>query len=493
MMDDEHDNEKPLAHIRRKKHDTDGKFACMHGHTARKRMDTSNDCSVERSSKAQFARPHDGSTPELARGYVMTEFELAGFEVETSLHDRKAWERIPELLSTRSLALPLTRKSADGKIVQTVKLEARGLILPDARVATEQQQLKREIYTVTGDVRGSRPGRKRRSWRWRLRGLKLHATVPHAAPEKILDPLLPMRLTCPSYVGKAPQSAIVRTDHVHAAFYCAFSGGRPLEIDLGHNCRVSAVSTQGRHPATRRYPHTSHSKEEGWVVEGQPDWDPSKPYRGPFWTVIATENDRKGTNGGHPAQMLQPQFVTRYQLLWRADGTRCPWHSLGEFQGNTDECSEVAHMLAHHAGVGKEGLVCRHLRIIPLHSQGGGALRVGVYGVPVDVHGKRRVGLGDQRATATATTATATHDEEYDETVKYTITAPGASYNSRFCNSGSSGMWLKCNCSWCRGDMFKPSVRRRAQRQQAAEEVRDLRRAFDLVKVELEGRALRSY
>ena len=42
----------------------------------------------------------------------------------------------------------------------------------------------------------------------------------------------------------------------------------------------------------------------------------------------------------------QPAWVSRYELFWRADGAR-NWHSLGQFVGNTDETTEIAHSFAN--------------------------------------------------------------------------------------------------------------------------------------------------
>ena len=55
----------------------------------------------------------------------------------------------------------------------------------------------------------------------------------------------------------------------------------------------------------------------------------------------------------------QPQFVSKYELLWRADRGR-EWHSLGHFRGNTDATSEVAQSFA---GI-KGGLRARYLRVV---------------------------------------------------------------------------------------------------------------------------------
>jgi hypothetical protein len=84
-------------------------------------------------------------------------------------------------------------------------------------------------------------------------------------------------------------------------------------------------------------------------------WRPAsrQRHRGPFWTVISD-----AAHGGHPAWQ-QPQFVSKYELLWRADRGR-EWHSMGHFRGNTDATSEVAQSFA---GI-KGGLRARYLRVV---------------------------------------------------------------------------------------------------------------------------------
>ena len=106
-----------------------------------------------------------------------------------------------------------------------------------------------------------------------------------------------------------------------------------------------------------------------------------------------------------PDEWYEPQFVTRYELLWRAEGGRA-WHSLGNFGGNSDGTSEVSHSFSTVRG----GLHARYLRLVPLEcSEGGGAVRVGVYGRALGAErtrgGSAEVEGSDQLVMYTLTTA----------------------------------------------------------------------------------------
>lgn len=173
-----------------------------------------------------------------------------------------------------------------------------------------------------------------------------------------------------------------------SAFSPARARGQPLEVDLGSTCLITNVSTQGRHPATRRYPHT-HWEHGRYIVEDADylmHYDASKrQYGGPWWTVIIDEqNGYPGYRSGWlpiPEEFMKPQYVTSYELLWRAEGGR-GWHSLGTFRGNSDATSEVTHALTATKG---GGLHARYLRFVPLDGvNNGGALRVGVYGTVIE-------------------------------------------------------------------------------------------------------------
>ena len=331
--------------------------------------------------------------------------------------------------------------------VTTATLRGEGSILPDPKMAAASYELNHRIYSVVGDG-VSRVGGRRKSWRYKVSGLKLVAELPSQAPEALYATahrgstprLLQARLHCPTC--RVPQNAIVRTNVPAAAFSVETARGRHLNIDLGHQCFVRALSTQGRHPPTRLYPHVANDARDGWAVEGQPQWNPKERYTGPKFRVLLTEQDREA----HRNPYVTPQWVSRFELLWRSDGGR-EWFSLGNFDGNSDATTEVAQVLDQtHKG----GLVCRYLRIVPLDCHCGGALRVGVYGEPANERvaesaagGRRRGGA----ATGRAGGRPGARDEE--ETITYTITAPSESFNSQFCLDGSAGKG--CRCSYCMG------------------------------------------
>ena len=131
-----------------------------------------------------------------------------------------------------------------------------------------------------------------------------------------------------------------------------------LDIDLGHTCKIEAFSSQGRFPYTRQYPHTWQDLDtRSFHVEDRPMWDRNERYTGPFWRRACTsEDDLFGRHHPSIVDAVQPRWVTRYELLCRAEGGRA-WVSLGVFDGNKDATSEVCHSLKAI----KPGVVARYL------------------------------------------------------------------------------------------------------------------------------------
>lgn len=120
----------------------------------------------------------------------------------------------------------------------------------------------------------------------------------------------------------------------------------------------------------------------------------------------------------HP--LLQLAWVTRYELLWRSDGGRA-WNSLGEFRGNVDPTTEVAHSFGDMQG---GGLRARYLRVRPLECEGKGAMRLGVYGTAI-------CGTDDVQV-AGQTGSPAARDDATPQFVTYLLIQPRPSSNRRF-------------------------------------------------------------
>lgn len=367
------------------------------------------------------------------------------------------------IFTDHSLVQPITRRKANGIDEVQATLEASGMLLANTTVLASQDLLRRKIFSVTGDVRSRQ---RRKSWKYRVRGLQLYASVPQEAPSDVQHPLLKISLRNNAY--KVRQDAVCRHNSSHAAFSLEQAKGHPLIIDLRKTCVVSAVSTQGRHPLTRKYPHVSYTHDEGWVVEGRPDWNPKERYKGPFYTVLApaSPNDPKATH--------VEQFVHKYELQWRSDGSHC-WHSLGTFRGNSDCCTEVAHILERHPAVSKGGLICRYLRVLPLDSSGGGAMRVGVYGCSRDEAPQPRCSSCEPDTDS---------NDDSPASITYTLrTSATERFNQHFCNDGSGHQ--RCRCTYCLPKRWT-HTRRTEVRRQAREEGHDVRRAFGVVKAMLE-------
>eukprot|EP00299_Pterocystis_sp_00344_P019508 c9669_g1_i1.p1 GENE.c9669_g1_i1~~c9669_g1_i1.p1 ORF type:complete len:491 (+),score=109.03 c9669_g1_i1:36-1508(+) len=117
-----------------------------------------------------------------------------------------------------------------------------------------------------------------------------------------------------------------------------------LEVDLGCNKLITAVSTKARHPRTfTAYPHGKS---------------------GPCYRMIT--------------RPFVLEAVPRYRLSFRLDHSR-EWISLGEFEGNKKVLEEVAHDLSRHE---RGFLFARYLRFYPIVPKGSQkfAMRIGVYG-----------------------------------------------------------------------------------------------------------------
>lgn len=359
---------KPFADVRQLRHEKARGRTALHGRTARKLCRCSF-CfhtyadSLSRSREARCSQ-HDyldadnaydmPPTPRLVEPYVVTAFEMNGLDVNHSFQKARAWEAVPTILAENSVGLPSIRKLMNGREERQYCLRPEGMIMPDPAVAAAEAMLNTHLY----EIRRHRP--------------RLKAVFPDNPPEGVTKPLLKATLKCAgTYV---PQSAVVRVSTPSAFFDVTRAKGKPLEIDLGQSCLISAFSTQGRHPSTRLYPRAGFETIRGertYVVEDRdylPNYRHGERYKGPYWTVRTTEGD-DGVRGHAPA------WVSRYELLWRSEGGR-QWNALGTFAGNTDEWSEVAHNFSEMRG----GVVARYLRIVPLECEGGGAMRVGVYG-----------------------------------------------------------------------------------------------------------------
>ena len=417
--------EKPFAEVQRQRHDgTNGRVA-LHGHTARKSCYSASferhSTVVKLSRQLPRCRNHDyldkekayGTQPtsRLAEPYALTALELNGVEVNHSLQKANAWASVPSLLAENCVGLPSSRKLASGKVETQYQLVSQGLLMPDPAVAAAEHKLSTHLY----EIKRHRP--------------QLQAVFPTEPPEGVTSPLLKATLKCRGV--HVPQTAIVRVkaaqpvesaalgeclscvDLIDSLWCCpglrqsrrlcgprgpgarshycnqahtscfdvARAKGKPLEIDLGASCAISAFSTMGRHPSTRLYPKIGIELDGGRVTQPEamvtvedsdylPGYKHGEKYKGPYWTVrMPASHDRLAHTSA---------WVRRYELWWRADGGR-QWHKLGCFAGNADDVGETAHNLGD-LGPGRGGLVARYLRIVPLESEGGGAMRVGVYG-----------------------------------------------------------------------------------------------------------------
>jgi len=408
--------EKPMADIMVAK--KSGRYNGLEGHTARKGCKCSycfeqlaappvilrdKECKVQGNTfgyLSEALEKDDFGVPlsRLEQPFCVTAFELSGLDTSHSLDRNNAWEDAPALLAQHSVVPPMQRTLPNGSLQTTFELEPLGEFLPSNAVAAAQRDLQFRIY----QIQRHRP--------------RLWVKLAEEAPEGVEDGLLKATLRC--RVGKVPSSAVVRCNNHGQAWDVAGGGGHPLDIDLGGTCVVSHFSTQGRHPLTRRYPHVytdtitkvRHVEDEEYnsfnVRAGQ-------RYNGPWWTVKFEKGESAAASRyWRCSKWLDPQWVCKYELWARGEEQGSTWSSVGVFVGNSDATTEVAHAFSSVKG----GLRARYLRVVPLETEGGGALRVGVYGKAV----KQAEGTRKQAAARGGGKA-AVGDEE-SELVRYTLT-----------------------------------------------------------------------
>lgn len=384
-----------------------------------------------------------------------TAFEVEGErDCMHSLRDSYAWEDVPSLLAQHTIKEPIVQKSADGTLQTTYQLEPVLEQIFDVVNADKAHSKARRWPETDGKIYQLRPHSKRPV---------LFAVPPDEAPGGVAGKLLqPVRI---GEVRSVHQMPIVRKNHARFAWDVMEHGGvgnAQLEIDLGGDCLLSTLSTQGRMPPTRQFPSIRRERRqvsadvhgqmysrslaglgrrakrsalearqqvlsgdepamnESYSVEGRPRWNLQThgKYEGPFWQVL----DLKGEVERCPSTRRQytpgerwMQWVTRYTVHARVDGGR-GWVQIGVFKGNTNATDEVAHDV--------RGLRARYLRITPLEVEGGGALRVGLYGL-----GVAAVANGERLAGHSAGQTTT---EEQPEPIAYTLCTAPPSLNTRY-------------------------------------------------------------
>ncbi|KAL3906285.1 MAG: hypothetical protein SGPRY_010607 [Prymnesium sp.] len=410
--------DKPFADVKRSRFE--GARAKLGGHTGRigcscRRCWESNEPEIKRSHAPKvggdqyeyldLTDAYGKRSFRITEPYLLTDFEAEGLDTIYSLQRAIAWKAVPETLCQLSVAPPSVKNTSDGKVHTTYLLQATGAFLPSSAVASAFRDLTQKIYTFEG-----RSTSRQKLTLWKELALEPPATVE--------GELLKATLRCTGM--NVPQSAVVRCNENMSFWHVAKAHGKPLEIDLGQTCVISNFSTQGNHPPTRIFPEKYRDKSGILRVESKEllrgvtvDHAGNERYIGPHYSVRCTED-----HFGHPCQyrqlkLLQPMFVTRYELQWRAENGR-KWHSLGIFRGNHDQTTEVSHSFAM-----MKGLSARYLRVIPIEWEDEGAMRVGVYGWPANKTTQSKRGKPSLPGKAEA-------DEE-SHLISYTLTDAKAS------------------------------------------------------------------
>lgn len=400
--------DKPLSDVQRARHAAEGGRRGVHGKTARRLVHSYWDARAVLTVTTSHGNGCLFPSGVHSKKILWTALELEGRDASHSLDSDLAWEHVPSLLHEHAIAPPLVVKKSDGSVETTFQLEP----------LVEEVRGKDADDDVADRARRGKAKARTDGKLYKLNGKRptLFAVPPTAPPEEITRGklLLPVRMGDSRSSRNFP---IVRRPG--GAAWDVTQHGRVgvarLDVDLGSDCLLSHVSTQGRPPPTRVYPQVSRERRtlrsdlfgqrqsrmsalgrraqrtvERWRreeeqadeavgdfywVEGR-RWDLLKhgQYPGPFWDVLNLRGDEERCRRtGRPYLPSERwlQWVSKYELQYRVDGGR-RWHSLGVMKGNADATSEVAHDM--------RGLRARYLRFIPLEVEGMGALRVGVYG-----------------------------------------------------------------------------------------------------------------
>lgn len=228
------------------------------------------------------------------------------------------------------------------------------------------------------------------------------------------------------YIAKVPSKARVFEQDFNHCFVSPMSEHEPkknaLEVDLGADCRVTFVSTQGQFPMIKRT-----IRETGL-------------------RIVRDE--------------LSCNWVTKYELSYRQNHGH-EWIVAGaSFEGNRDMLTEVAHKLDGPDG---KGILCRYLRVLPLAFHGKPAMRVGVYGVrggPAAEERRRDAQVKDESL------------------VHYAVHCLKEGANKRQAPGGGPWEGLAAHCCLrksCRCNRLRPAaVRRKRLAERTVQEVRRL-------------------
>lgn len=455
MLDDHRHEEKPLADILRKRYATDTSRHGLMGKTAR-RYDQKH---------LVHAELEGGSSQSNGRR-LWTALEVEGFAASHSLDRNLAWEHIPEILHAHCAQPPQVKQNADCTIETTFMLEP---VVEEIEKQAPEPAYKRSRAPVTdGRIYQLRPHARRRP--------ALFAVPPTAPPAEVLSERGHSRLLMPERVGCMRGKTGAPLARSRAAFDVTRAGGVggtqcKLDVDLGHDCEITHLSTQGRPPPTRVFPRVrkerrplvsdargrAYSLDLGrrasrrqanertanelrnesdvvYSVEGRARWrlETHGAYEGPWYDVLDLHPDEE--HCPRTGRVYQPherwlQWVSKYEVFYRQDGGRS-WLPLGPFRGNSDATSEVTHNV--------RGLRARHLRFVPMEVSGGGAMRIGVYGHVAP--------LTAANAHAHARQCRAADDDDGPQLVKYLLRTCPATVNKRFSHHKS---YLRCKCSWC--------------------------------------------
>eukprot|EP00307_Rebecca_sp_RCC1486_P006489 CAMPEP_0119420614 /NCGR_PEP_ID=MMETSP1335-20130426/23928_1 /TAXON_ID=259385 /ORGANISM="Chrysoculter rhomboideus, Strain RCC1486" /LENGTH=715 /DNA_ID=CAMNT_0007445981 /DNA_START=165 /DNA_END=2312 /DNA_ORIENTATION=- len=394
------------------------KMVGMHGRTARRRVwpPVSHELLLSCSAAArvfpygevQFRLAPNGVPANGTRTLTAAELEF-GLPIKDdpiSVNKDRRWEAVAELFGG-GMPLKQTRRSL------TATLEPEGALIHKMGRAQQEQRafqatLAHSVFLAPRHVFGSKDwlelNNGGRRGRRTLRKLTLLANADDEDARRVLHigdarSLLEgpgVSLSASSSLNGFLQKATTHRKHDYnrSAWVPerrdASKGGTRrewLQVDLGAECLVTAVGTRGRFPITCAYPDSATAREMGLLQHQR-------------YTKITV-----ATPSG--------EWTTRYSLSARSAGGR-GWLFVGVFEANRNETTEAfVDLSVLSGGRATGGIVARYLRFEPLEFHGRPALRVGVYGLPLE---------GDALQSATAQSGTGQSvDEPCADLVGYTL------------------------------------------------------------------------
>ena len=246
-----------------------------------------------------------------------------------------------------------------------------------------------------------------------------------------------------------------------------------IQMDLGKNWYIEAVSTRGRCLVRKKNYEIDHDQSHHEYV---------RKYK----VMIKKDDGRKVIK--HPTKhyrKYRKRDQDRRKEDSSIDGNQQDFISLGTFDGNRDSENEVANILKL-PNDNKKGVIARYIRIYPLgHAQGGyygkKSMRVGVYGND-EFDGKKKL-KDEEEDTLSENEIDCKGDLIRNSEVPaaiITINCPSETYQRNcWAVKGWNEGVFSCSCYMCKWHKFESRHVRKSTRNNFKKQVKKIRRVSD--------------